>query len=76
MRALSLVALLLGLLCAVFADTYYDDLGVGQDADEATIKKVRLCPSHAAPCLPPCSPQQRPPLPPTPRLRRPTASCP
>ena len=41
MRALSLVALLLGLLCAVFADTYYDDLGVGQDADEATIKKVR-----------------------------------
>ena len=76
MRALSLVALLLGLLCAVFADTYYDDLGVGQDADEATIKKVREVgtqpwpPWAAAPL-----PLKKPSRPPPDALSPPPAPC-
>ena len=38
----ALLLLLLALLACVFGDTFYDDLGVGADADEATIKKVRM----------------------------------
>jgi hypothetical protein len=35
-----LFALLAVLFATVLADTFYDDLGVGPEADEATIKKV------------------------------------
>ena len=49
MQLRSLLMLLAVLLLGVLADTFYDDLGVGQDADEATIKKVRpLCARRSA----------------------------
>ena len=45
MQLLAKALLLLAVLLGVLADTFYDDLGVGQDADEATIKKVRAAPA-------------------------------
>jgi hypothetical protein len=52
MQLRSLLMLLAVLLLGVLADTFYDDLGVGQDADEATIKKVRpLCARLLQCCL-------------------------